>query len=138
MPEIACSTTILELESTRFRMTSPIESFPLRGFFWLVRDHAFGFIALEPTIFLKCRVLRKFIVFFITDRLIMPTPFRGVAQICDCLVLFMHNDNIIIGVRFLFAAVIVFLFAWMRWSLAFTFSPINHKIVERACFQYFL
>src|SRR5207244_3129972 len=36
-PAITCSTTILELERTRFRNLSPIESVPFRGFFWVDR-----------------------------------------------------------------------------------------------------
>ncbi len=35
MPEITCSTTILELEIARFKSLSPIESVPFRGFFWV-------------------------------------------------------------------------------------------------------
>ena len=37
MPEIACSTMILELEIARFKRLSPIESAPFRGFFWVGR-----------------------------------------------------------------------------------------------------
>src|SRR5947208_10379940 len=41
MPEITCSTTILELEIARFKSLSPIESAPLRGFFWVGRLRRF-------------------------------------------------------------------------------------------------
>src|SRR5215210_6098797 len=37
IPEITCSTTILELEMMRFKSLSPTERVPLRGFFWAGR-----------------------------------------------------------------------------------------------------
>src|SRR5258705_11207874 len=129
MPEITCSTTILELEIARFKSLSPIESVPFRGFFGLVCYDVFRFISLKSTILLKCRIFRKLILLFITDCFVMVRSFICLAQEFDRLFVFVNNDNVIIRVCFLFPAVKVFLHAWVGWSLTLAFGTINNEIV---------
>src|SRR6185436_2740776 len=84
MPEIACSTMILELEIARFKRLSPIESAPFRGFFW---------------------VGREFVLLFITNGFVVMRSFVCLTQILNPLCLITHDNDVIIGMRLLFPAV---------------------------------
>ncbi len=109
MPAIPCSTTILALESAQFSNLSPIESVPFRGFFWLKGDDVRRFIALKVAILLECCVIGKFILLCITNGFIMPGSFVSCTQVLDSLCVLVHNNDVVLRIRFFLAAVGVFL-----------------------------
>ena len=79
-------------------------------------------------------MFRKRVLLFITDGLIMPGSFVRLTEMFDGLCISIDNNDVIIGMCFLFATVEVFLCLWFRWTLPLAFGTINNEIVGTARF----
>ncbi len=67
----------------------------------------------------------------------MPGSFVRCTQILDSLCVLVHNNNVVLRMRFFLAAVGVFLLFRIAWPLTLAFGSINEKIVQFARFKRF-
>ena len=82
-------------------------------------------------------MVRKRILLCVTDGLIMPGSFVCLAEMFNGLPISIDNDDVIVGMRFLFATIEVFLRLWLRWTLPLAFGTVNNKIVGATRFSCF-
>ena len=100
-----------------------------RFLFRLPGDHTFGFISLKAGIFIKHDSFRKCRIFLVADFFIVFFPFISSAEIYRLSTLRCHNHIVFHGMRFLFPAVIFFLFIRVLRSPLFPLRPVNDDFI---------
>src|SRR6185369_1067133 len=110
-PASACSTRTRTRASLRFFRFSAGVSFPRGGFFFRLASFLDRWLVpLEPGVLVQHRLRRVGDVFLIGHYLVMARAGAGSAQEADAFALEVGNDDVLVGVRLLLAAVVRRLF----------------------------
>src|SRR5215216_1292875 len=127
------STTILALEKILLiTLSATLNSLPL-VFFWLLAQNAFRLIALKSAIFVECSIDRiNYRRLFCRPTVVLFAIYCG-TQIDHSPGVFVDQDQVLIAVSLLLAAILFSLFYWVRRALESSFCAINGEMGSAFC-----
>jgi hypothetical protein len=131
-PASPCSTFTRMRANFRFVRFSPSVSSRLRGFFFRLAGFLYcRLVALKSRILVQHRPWRILNLLVIRYLFIVRFADVGLTQKSDAFALRIHDNDILIAMRFLLAAVVRRLFLWVFRPLTPPFGPVDDKSRSR-------